>query len=243
MIKLKNISKICNSTTVLDNITLEIKKSEFFVIVGASGSGKTTLIKTINRLLVQSEGEICIDDKDISTYNLRELRLNIGYVLQKDTLFPNLTVCQNIALIAEMKKWKKSKILEEVKRLLELVGLDPKTYLNKYPHQISGGQRQRVGILRAIITSPKILLMDEPFSALDPISRNNLQDLIKKIHDEFKITTIFVTHDMNEALKLGDRICVMEAGKIVQVGTREEIQNNPKNDYVKTLFTVGDKNE
>ena len=182
MIEFKNVSKIYNDTAVVNDQNLKIETGEFFVVVGPSGSGKTTTLKMINRLIDVSKGEILIDDTNLMDQNLRKLRLNIGYVLQQIALFPNMTVFENIELIPEMRKWKKANRLKRAKELLNLVGMDPEVYLNRYPRDLSGGEQQRVGILRAISANPKILLMDEPFSALDPISRTALQDLIKEIH-------------------------------------------------------------
>ena len=198
MIKYDNVSLCCSvKGLILDNLSFEIKNGEFFVLIGPSGSGKTTTLKLINRLIEQTEGDIYFQDKKLKDYNLRELRLETGYVLQQIALFPNLTVEENIALIPEMKKFDKKLIVEKTKDLLEKVGLDPKLYIKRYPKELSGGEKQRIGILRAIIANPKVLLMDEPFSALDPISRTQLQDLIKQLHNEYKMTTVFVTHDMD----------------------------------------------
>ena len=227
MITYKNVSmSYPDSGKVLDNLNFDIKDGEFFVIVGPSGSGKTTTLKLINRLIEQTEGDIIFKDKKIKDYPLRELRLRIGYVLQEIALFPNLTVAENIAIIPEMKKMDKKVINKKTKRLLEQVGLDPKKYINRLPKDLSGGERQRIGILRAIAADPEILLMDEPFSALDPISKAQLQDLIKKLHDD----------DMNEALKLADRICVMREGKIIQIDEPKEIMDNPENKFVSEFF-------
>ena len=177
MIKYDNVSLCCSvKGLILDNLSFEIKNGEFFVLIGPSGSGKTTTLKLINRLIEQTEGDIYFQDKKLKDYNLRELRLETGYVLQQIALFPNLTVEENIALIPEMKKFDKKLIAEKTKDLLEKVGLNPKLYMKRYPNELSGGEKQRIGILRAIIANPKVLLMDEPFSALDPISRTQLQD-------------------------------------------------------------------
>ena len=239
MIKYDNVSLCCSvKGLILDNLSFEIKKGEFFVLVGPSGSGKTTTLKLINRLIEQTEGDIYFQDKKLKDYNLRELRLETGYVLQQIALFPNLTVEENIALIPEMKKFDKKLIAEKTKDLLEKVGLDPKLYIKRYPKELSGGEKQRIGILRAIIANPKVLLMDEPFSALDPISKVQLQDLIKTLHNEYKMTTVFVTHDMDEALKLADRICILQDGKVVQIATPKEMQDNPANDFVREFFKV-----
>lgn len=233
MISYKNVSmEYPESGKVLDNLNFNIEKGEFFVIVGPSGSGKTTSLKLINRLIEQTGGDIFFNNKKLKDYNLRELRLKIGYVLQEIALFPNLTVFENISLIPEMKKMDRETIDEKIDFLLNKVGLEPNKYKDRFPEELSGGEKQRVGILRAIISGPEILLMDEPFSALDPISRINLQDLIKELHDEYKITTVFVTHDMSEAIKLADRICFMKEGKVIQIATPEEIVKNPENKFV-----------
>ncbi|WP_073507732.1 ABC transporter ATP-binding protein [Streptobacillus notomytis] len=239
MIEYKNVSIICPiAGVILNNINLQIQKGEFFVIIGPSGSGKTTMLKLINRLLKQTEGDIFFQDKNLKEYNLRELRLEIGYVLQQIALFPNLTVEENIALIPEMKNMDKELIKKKTIDLLEKVGLDPEKYMKRLPKELSGGEKQRIGILRAIISNPKILLMDEPFSALDPLSKTQLQDLIKMLHEEYKMTTVFVTHDMNEALKLADKICIMKSGEVIQCDISTEIRNNPVNDFVKEFFYV-----
>lgn len=221
---------------VLDDLNFEIKDGEFFVLVGPSGSGKTTTLKLINRLIEQTEGDIFFQGKNIKDYPLREMRLEMGYVLQEIALFPNLTVAENIGLIPEMKKINKKEIAKRVDSLLKQVDLDPKVYKNRLPEDLSGGEKQRIGILRAIAANPKVLLMDEPFSALDPISRTQLQDLVKDLHRDFKITTVFVTHDMREAIKLADRICLMRDGKVVQIGSPEDLVNNPANDFVASFF-------
>ena len=239
MIKYDNVSLCCSvKGLILDNLSFEIKNGEFFVLVGPSGSGKTTTLKLINRLIEQTDGDIFFEDKRLKDYDLRELRLKTGYVLQQIALFPNLTVEENIALIPEMKKFDKKLIAEKTKDLLEKVGLNPKLYMKRYPNELSGGEKQRIGILRAIIANPKVLLMDEPFSALDPISRTQLQDLIKQLHNEYKMTTVFVTHDMDEALKLADRICILQDGKVVQIATPKEMRDNPANDFVREFFKV-----
>ena len=221
---------------VLDDLNFEIKEGEFFVLVGPSGSGKTTTLKLINRLIEQTEGDIFFQGKNIKDYPLREMRLEMGYVLQEIALFPNLTVAENIGLIPEMKKINKREIAKRVDSLLKQVDLDPKVYKNRLPEDLSGGEKQRIGILRAIAANPKVLLMDEPFSALDPISRTQLQDLVKDLHEDYKITTVFVTHDMREAIKLADRICLMRDGKVVQIGSPEDLVNNPANDFVASFF-------
>ena len=242
MIEYKNVSLCCSTNgLILDGLSFDIQEGEFFVLVGPSGSGKTTTLKLINRLIEQTDGDIYFEDKRLKDYDLRELRLKTGYVLQQIALFPNLTVAENIELIPEMKKFDKKEIKEKTEDLLRKVGLEPKHYMNRLPKELSGGEKQRVGILRAIIANPKILLMDEPFSALDPISKVQLQDLIKTLHNEYKMTTVFVTHDMDEAMKLADRICVLKEGKVVQIATPEVLKENPADDFVREFFARGDK--
>ena len=242
MIKYNNVSLCCSTNgLILDGLNFEIQEGEFFVLVGPSGSGKTTTLKLINRLIEQTEGDIYFEDKRLKDYDLRELRLKTGYVLQQIALFPNLTVAENISLIPEMKNFDKKEIKEKTEDLLKKVGLDPKHYMNRLPKELSGGEKQRVGILRAIIANPKILLMDEPFSALDPLSKVQLQDLIKTLHNEYKMTTVFVTHDMDEAMKLADRICVLKEGKVVQIATPEVLKENPADDFVREFFARGNK--
>lgn len=233
MIEYQNVSLTCQvSGPILKNLTFDIQEGEFFVLIGPSGSGKTTTLKLINRLIEQTDGDIRIQGKRLKDFDLRELRLETGYVLQQIALFPNMTVAENIALIPEMKGLGKDETLKKTRELLTKVGLDPDSYLDRLPKDLSGGEKQRIGILRAIIANPKVLLMDEPFSALDPISKGQLQDLIKDLHEEFKMTTVFVTHDMDEAVKLADRICLMKAGEVVQLGTPDELRNQPANAFV-----------
>ncbi|CYU62149.1 ABC transporter ATP-binding protein [Streptococcus suis] len=237
MIEYQNVSLTCQvSGPILKNLTFDIQEGEFFVLIGPSGSGKTTTLKLINRLIEQTEGEVFFQGKRLKDFDLRELRLETGYVLQQIALFPNMTVAENIALIPEMKGLGKEETLTRTRELLTKVGLEPDSYLDRLPKDLSGGEKQRIGILRAIIANPKVLLMDEPFSALDPISKAQLQDLIKELHEEFKMTTVFVTHDMDEAVKLADRICLMQDGQVVQLGSPDELRNHPANDFVKEFI-------
>ncbi|HEM6186243.1 TPA: ABC transporter ATP-binding protein [Streptococcus suis] len=237
MIDYQNVSLTCKvSGPILKNLTFDIQEGEFFVLIGPSGSGKTTTLKLINRLIEQTEGEVFFQGKRLKDFDLRELRLETGYVLQQIALFPNMTVAENIALIPEMKGLNKEETLTRTRELLTKVGLEPDSYLERLPKDLSGGEKQRIGILRAIIANPKVLLMDEPFSALDPISKAQLQDLIKELHGEFKMTTVFVTHDMDEAVKLADRICLMQDGQVVQLGSPDELRNHPANDFVKEFI-------
>ena len=236
MIEFQNVSKAFANKKILDHANFTIKDQEFFVLVGPSGSGKTTTLKMINQLVTHSEGKILINNEEISTANLRKLRLSVGYVLQQIALFPNLTVSENIALIPEMKGWDKAKIADRTNELLDLVGLNPKDYAQRQPSELSGGEQQRVGILRAIAANPKIVLMDEPFSALDPISRRQLQIFIKDLHKKMNLTVVFVTHDLDEALYLADRVAVMNDGLIQQIAEPADIYQHPANDFVKTFF-------
>ena len=236
MIEYKNVVLRYTDTDILKDVNLRIENGEFMVLVGPSGSGKTTMLKMINRLLEPTDGNIYMDGKRIKDYDERELRLSTGYVLQAIALFPNLTVAENIALIPEMKGWGKERVASKTVELLEKVGLPASDYADRKPHELSGGEQQRIGIVRAIIAEPKILLMDEPFSALDAISRKQLQALTKDLHKEFGMTTIFVTHDTEEALKLGDRIAVLQEGEIVQVADSKTILAQPVNDFVADLF-------
>ena len=236
MIEYKHVALRYGEKSVLEDVNLKIKDGEFMVLVGPSGSGKTTMLKMINRLLEPTDGNIYMDDKRIKDYNQRDLRLSTGYVLQQIALFPNLTVAENIAIIPEMKGWNKDKIKQNTAELLEMVGLPAKEYAGRLPSMLSGGEQQRVGIVRAIIGEPRILLMDEPFSALDAISRKQLQVLTKKLHNEFCVTIIFVTHDTDEALLLADRIAVLQNGQICQLDKPNAILENPANDFVANLF-------
>ena len=238
MIKFEHVSKAYDGNSAIEDLNLTINDGDFFVMVGTSGSGKTTTLKMINRLIKPTSGEILIDDKNIETYNLQKLRLNMGYVLQNIALFPNLTIEENITIQPESLHWSKNKRKNVAWDLLEKVGLDPKEYAKRYPNELSGGEQQRVGIIRALATSPKIILMDEPFSALDPISRTQLQDLVLKLHRELKITFIFVTHDMHEAIRLGNTIAVLSKGHLEQIGNRDDILNHPANDFVKGFFRI-----
>lgn len=237
VIQFNHVSKAYeDGTKAVDSLHLEIKKGEFFVLIGPSGCGKTTTMKMINRLIETTEGSILIDGKDIQQYNINELRWNIGYVLQQIALFPHMTIAENIAVVPEMRKWSKEKTKARVDELLQMVGLDPDIYRDRMPDELSGGQKQRVGVVRALAANPKIVLMDEPFSALDPLSREQLQKDIVQLQKKIQKTIVFVTHDMQEALSLGDRICIMKEGKVVQLDTPEGIVHNPKNEFVEEFI-------
>ncbi|RKD31777.1 ABC transporter ATP-binding protein [Thermohalobacter berrensis] len=237
MIRFENVSKVYeDGFKAIDNMNLHIKKGELLVLIGPSGCGKTTTMKMINRLIEPTEGKIFIDNKEISKINPVELRRNIGYVIQQIGLLPHMTIGENVALVPKLKKWDEKKYMKRVKELLDLVGLEPNIYINRYPAELSGGQQQRVGVIRALAADPPIILMDEPFSALDPISREQLQDELVRLQEEINKTIVFVTHDMDEALKIADRICIMKEGKIVQLDKPEKILQNPANDFVKNFI-------
>lgn len=237
MIEFKNVYKeYSDGTEALKDFSLKINKGEIVTLIGPSGCGKTTTMKMINRLIEPTSGTLYINDKDINDYHMDELRWNIGYVLQQIALFPHMTIEENIAVVPEMKKWSKSDISKRTSELLEMVGLDPSVYKNRMPRELSGGQQQRVGVIRALAADPDIILMDEPFSALDPISRDQLQNDIKKLQQEIKKTIVFVTHDMDEALKLGDRVCLMKEGRLVQVDQPKQLILNPKNEFVQDFI-------
>ncbi len=234
MIQFENVSKqYPDGTTALHQVNLNINKGELFVMIGPSGCGKTTMLKMINRLIERTDGTVCINERPIDEYNIHELRWNIGYVLQQIALFPHMTIAENIAVVPELRKWKSDQIKERVHTLLDMVGLHGDTYSERKPAELSGGQQQRIGVLRALAADPEIVLMDEPFSALDPMSREKLQDDILVIQRQMKKTIVFVTHDIQEAMKLGDRICIMKDGQVLQVGTPEELIRQPANDYVR----------
>ena len=237
MIEMKNISKKVGNKVILDDISLKIDEGSFVVFIGPSGCGKTTTLKLMNKLISPTSGEIYIDDKPISKEDPIKLRRNIGYVIQSIGLFPHLTIRENIELIPKLKK---EKSYEEIEKstieLMNMVGLNPNEFLDKYPSELSGGQQQRIGLVRAIATDAEIILMDEPFSALDPITRTQLQEWLYSLQEELKKTIVFVTHDMDEALKLADKICIMKDGKIQQYDTVENLLRNPANEFVKNFI-------
>lgn len=239
MIRFDQVYKRYDGEAVVVDVSLEIKEGEFFVLIGPSGSGKTTTLKMINKLVELSEGDITIEGKNIDDYKIQDLRWNIGYVLQQIALFPNMTVEENIVVVPEMLKWSKEQQQERVTELLSTVHLKPEKYRNRKISELSGGEQQRIGVIRALAADPDIILMDEPFSALDPISRSSLQNDVMDLQKELKKTIVFVTHDMQEAINLGDRIGLMNQGKIEQVGTAEEILKNPANEFVEKFVQTG----
>lgn len=232
MIHFDGITKSYRTKQVLSDINFEVDNGSLVTIIGESGCGKTTLLKMVNRLVKPTSGVIRIEGKDIQKMDEVELRRNIGYVIQQTGLFPHMTVRENIELIPKLQKTKPIDLAKNTKRLMEMVGLDSEEYLDRYPTELSGGQQQRVGVARAFATDPGVILMDEPFSALDPITRSDLQDELLQLQSKLKKTIVFVTHDMDEAVKIADKICIMQDGKVLQYDTPENILKNPENEFV-----------
>ena len=232
MIQFEQISKSYKTNKVLNQVTFSIKSGSLVAIIGESGCGKTTLLKMINRLIKPTSGTIYIDDKSIGSMDEVALRRKIGYVIQQTGLFPHMTVKENIELIPKLEKMSSKDIEDNTRKLMQMVGLDCDEFLNRYPTELSGGQQQRVGVARAFATDPDIILMDEPFSALDPMTRSDLQDELVQLQAKLKKTIVFVTHDMDEAIKIADMICIMKDGDILQYDTPEHILNNPVDDFV-----------
>ena len=232
MIEFRNIKKSYKNNVILDDFNLKIDKGELVVLIGSSGCGKTTLLKMINRLHDATSGEILINGKNIKDIDPIKLRRSIGYVIQQTGLFPHMTVKENIEIIPKLMGKSQEDIDNKTVELLNMVGLDPEKYSDRYPVELSGGQQQRVGVARAFAADAEIILMDEPFSALDPITRTDLQEELFNIQREYKKTIVFVTHDMDEALNLADKICILKEGKIVQYDTPENILKNPAGEYV-----------
>ena len=240
MIKLQNVSKTYNGQKmVVDHLDLVIEKGELIVLVGESGCGKTTTMKMINRLIEPSSGRIEIDGEDIMAIDPIRLRRNIGYVIQKVGLFPHLTVGQNIGLVPRLTKKNPDDIAKKTIELLDMVDLKHEDYINRFPNELSGGQQQRIGVARALANDPDIVLMDEPFSALDPITREQLQNELLKLQEELHKTIVFVTHDIDEAIKLGDKIAVMQSGKIAQYDSPETILKNPASAFIENFVGQG----
>lgn len=237
MIELNRVTKIYPGAEqpAVDSITMTIPEGEICVFIGPSGCGKTTLMRLINRLIPLTSGRIFVNGQDIMQVDPIELRRNIGYAIQQVGLFPHMTVRDNIATVPKLLGWTKAKIDERVDELLTLVNLDPTTFRNRYPRQLSGGQAQRVGVARAMAANPSIMLMDEPFGAIDPINREVLQDEFLKIQEKLKKTVIFVTHDINEAIKMGQRIALLKEGRLIQVGAPDELLSRPADEFVKSF--------
>jgi osmoprotectant transport system ATP-binding protein len=232
LITFRDVRKVYNKNEIIKGLNFTINKGELFVLIGPSGCGKTTTMKMINRLIEPTDGIILIDNQNIAEKDPVHLRRDIGYVIQQIGLFPHMTIAQNVALVPKLKKMNPSEFEKRVDELLTMVGLEPEKFKKRYPSELSGGQQQRVGVIRAMAANPSIILMDEPFSALDPISREQLQDELVKLQKTIKKTIVFVTHDMDEALKIADRICLLKDGEIVQLDTPENLLAHPANDFV-----------
>ena len=237
MLKFENVSKTyADGFKAVDSVSFEIPEGEFLVVIGPSGSGKSTTMKMINRMIPHTDGTISIDGENIMDLNEAKLRRNIGYVIQQIGLFPHYTIEKNIAIVPELNGWTEQETKDRVTELLELVGLDPDVYRTRYPKELSGGQQQRVGVARALASNPRVILMDEPFGALDPITREQLQGELISLQRKLKKTIVFVTHDMDEALKLGDRIAIMKDGKLLQIDTPEKLLYEPTHGFVEEFI-------
>ncbi|MBM7693160.1 osmoprotectant transport system ATP-binding protein [Peribacillus deserti] len=234
MITFKHVEKkYPDGFTALKDINFEIQEGELVALIGPSGCGKTTTMRMVNRLTEPTSGQILINGEDISKIDPVQLRRNIGYVIQQIGLLPHMTIEDNITLVPRLKGWDKERYVNKVDELLNMVGLDPETYKSRFPSDLSGGQQQRVGVIRALAAEPPIILMDEPFSALDPISREQLQDELVQLQENIKKTIVFVTHDMDEAIKIADRIAIMKDGEIIQFDTPDRILRHPINEFVR----------
>jgi len=232
MITFEHVSKSFDGAVAIDDLSLTIAEGEFVVLIGPSGSGKSTTLKMVNRLVEHDRGRILFAGEEIRRFEPETLRRRMGYAIQSIGLFPHWTVEQNIATVPDLLGWPRSRIHGRVTELLELLHLAPETYSRRYPHQLSGGQQQRVGVARALAGDPAVLLMDEPFGSLDPVTRDTLQQEIARIHKASGKTILFVTHDIDEALRLASRIVLLDRGRIVQAGTAREILSHPANDFV-----------
>ncbi len=236
MIQFDHVSKSYGETKVLNDLSLTIEKGQLVVLIGPSGCGKTTSLQLINRLTLPTAGRILVDGKDIATVDPVELRRGIGYVIQEIGLFPHMTIAQNIEVVPRLLGWPEAKRQSRTRELFQMVDMDPDVYMNRYPSHLSGGQQQRIGVLRALAAEPDIILMDEPFGALDPITRDSLQDEIKALQKKLKKTIVFVTHDIGEALKLADIIVIMKDGVVVQAAAPEELLSNPADEFVENFI-------
>jgi osmoprotectant transport system ATP-binding protein len=233
MIEFEDVCKTYpNGVEAVRHLSLEISEGETLVLVGSSGCGKTTTMKMVNRLIEPTSGEIRIQGENVTTRDRVELRRTIGYAIQHVGLFPHMTIAENIAVVPKLRKWDKDRIAERVRKLLTLIGLEPDDFAERYPNQLSGGQRQRVGVARALAADPPIVLMDEPFGALDPLTREQLQDEFIELESEIQKTVLFVTHDIFEAVKMGNRVALLDQGRLQQLATPGELVESPANEFV-----------
>ena len=235
MIELRRLVKRYGDQVAVDDLSLEVGEGELLVLLGGSGSGKTTTLKMINRLIEPTSGSVLVDGQDTTSLPPDELRRQIGYAFQQVGLFPHMTVAENIGVTPSLLGWSEADTRVRVDTLLEMVELDP-AMRDRRPDQLSGGQQQRVGVARALAARPRLMLLDEPFGALDPLTRQRLQDSFIRIRRDLGLTAVFVTHDMAEALLLGDRIAVLDGGRLVQIGTPRALMRTPANDHVRQLL-------
>ena len=236
-VEFKDVSKIYPKmkNPAVNHISFEIDQGDFCCLIGTSGSGKTTLMRMINRMNSVTKGEVLVNGKNVKSFNPVNLRRHIGYVIQNNGLMPHMTIKENIVLVPKLLKWPKEKLNDEAKKLIKMAEL-PESYLDRYPTELSGGQQQRIGVVRALAANQNLILMDEPFGALDPITRESLQNLVQSLQMQLGKTIVFVTHDMDEALKLATKVVVLHDGELVQVGTPDQILHHPANEYVKSLI-------
>lgn len=237
MIEFRNVAKVYeDGTRAVDDLSLSIEAGELVVFIGTSGSGKTTSMRMINRMIDATEGEVLINGENVQDKDPIDLRRGIGYVIQQTGLMPHMTVYENIVMVPRLLKWDEDKMESRARELLKKVDMDPDKYMNRYPSELSGGQQQRIGVIRALAADQEIILMDEPFGALDPITRDSLQDLVVQLQKEYGRTVVFVTHDMDEAIELADKIAIMSKGELVQYDTPHNIISNPANDFVREFL-------
>ncbi|GEP96645.1 ABC transporter ATP-binding protein [Chitinophaga cymbidii] len=241
MIEVEHLHKSFNGTIAVRDISFEVNKGENLILLGTSGCGKTTTLRMLNRLILPTSGNIRINGQDVRSAQPEKLRRGIGYVMQQTGLFPHYTVAENIAIVPKLEKWPKEKIAERTRTLMQKLGLSYEEQAHMFPHELSGGQQQRVGIARALAADPPILLMDEPFGALDPITRQKIRNDFKEVDELKRKTIVMVTHDVQDAFALASRICLMDKGSIVQLGTPEELREQPVNDFV-SRFLKGEYN-
>ena len=238
MIHLERLAKRYGDSVAVDEISLTVDRGELLVLLGGSGCGKTTTLKMINRLIEPTSGRVLLDGQDVANVDPHQLRRRIGYAFQQVGLFPHMTVAENIAVTPSLLGWEAARIRQRVDELLALVELDPETMRSRQPSELSGGQQQRVGVARALAAGPTVMLLDEPFGALDPLTRTRLQESFTRIRTEIGLTAVFVSHDMVEALVLGDRIGVMNSGRLIQIGTPRELMRQPADEYVQQLMST-----
>jgi osmoprotectant transport system ATP-binding protein len=240
MINIENLTKIFETpdgpVTAADHITMDVPAGEICVLLGPSGCGKTTTLKMINRIIDPTSGKVSINDEDTTGMDTVDLRRSIGYVIQQIGLFPNMTIEENVSVVPRLLGWDKARCKARAKELLEMVALDPNAFLKRYPNELSGGQQQRVGVIRALAADPPVLLMDEPFGAIDPINRAVIQDEFLNMQKELRKTIMFVSHDIDEAVKMGDRIAIFREGRLVQYDQPDDLLAHPKNEFVESFF-------